>query len=280
MVLPLVVVFNSTHTLSSMILRFALNTLTLLWYGAIAVSIYIGWLVRDQRYLVPESGIGYWLGILGGSMMLLLLVYPARKKRPRWGFTGSINFWFRLHMFLGMVGPLLVIFHSGYKLGSLNGTVAFISMLVVAGSGLVGRYLYRRCHHGLYGEKIRFEELYHQNEDWDQRLTVLGQKRPEIVDELRDIEEKLVNRHTGLNRSFWFFKATRWKLNRMKKKLRKTINRSKERKMLLNRMGSLQSICNLGVNEILFSYWHILHYPLFILLVFSGITHVAVVHFY
>jgi hypothetical protein len=263
-----------------MILRFALNTLTLLWYGAIAALIYTGWLLRDQRYLVPESGIGYWLGILGSSMMLLLLIYPVRKKRPRWVYAGSINFWFRLHMFLGMVGPVLVIFHSGYKLGSLNGSVAFICMLVVAGSGLIGRYLYRRSHHGLYGEKIRFEELYHQNKNWDQQLIVLRQKRPDIVDELRAIEQKLVNRHTGLNRSFWFFKSTRWKLNGLKKKLRKAINRSEERKMLLNRMGSLQSICNLGVNEILFSYWHILHYPLFILLVFSGITHVAVVHFY
>ncbi len=57
-----------------MVSRIALNTLTLLWYASAAVLIIGGWLVRDQRYLVAESGIGYWLGILGGSLMLLMLV--------------------------------------------------------------------------------------------------------------------------------------------------------------------------------------------------------------
>ena len=263
-----------------MMIRIAINTLTLFWYSSIAMFILVGWLMRDQRYLVPESGIGYWLGILGGLMLLLLLVYPQRKKRPSWGFTGSVKFWFRLHMFLGILGPVLIIFHSGYQLGSLNGSVALFSMLIVAGSGLVGRYLYRRSHHGLYGEKIRFEELYHQNEDWDQRLTVLKQKRPEIIDELHDIEQKLVNRHTGENRSLWFYKSTSWKLDGIRKKLRRATDRSEDRKMLFIRLGNLKSICSLGVSEILFSYWHILHYPLFILLVLSGFTHVAVVHFY
>ncbi len=263
-----------------MMIRIALNTLTVFWYSSIALFIMAGWMVRDQRYLIPESGIGYWLGILGGSMMLLLLVYPQRKKRPSWGFTGSIKFWFRLHMFLGIFGPVLIIFHSGYQLGSLNGRVALFSMLIVASSGLVGRYLYRRSHHGLYGEKIRFEELYHQNEDWEQRLTVLKEKRPEIIDQLHDIEQKLVNRHTGENRSLWFYKSTSWKLDGIRKKLRRAADRSVDRKMLMKRLGNLQSICNLGVSEILFSYWHILHYPLFILLVLSGITHVVVVHFY
>jgi len=132
-----------------MVLRFALNTLTLLWYLSVFVIIYAGWIMSEQRYLVAESGIGYWLGIIGGSMMLLLLVYPLRKKNPKWRFLGSIKFWFRFHMVLGVVGPVLVIFHSGYHLGSLNGSVAFISMLIVASSGLIGRYLYRRIHHGL-----------------------------------------------------------------------------------------------------------------------------------
>lgn len=263
-----------------MILRFALNTLTLLWYGTIAALITIGWLLRDQRYLVPESGIGYWLGILGGSMMLLLLVYPQRKKRPAWKFAGSVKFWFRLHMFLGIFGPVLVIFHSGYQLGSLNGRVAFFCMLIVASSGLVGRYLYQRIHHGLYGGKIRFEEFYRQNEHWELQLTELKEQQPEVIEILHAIENKLVNPHTGENRSLWFYKSSRWKLEGLRKKLGKTINRTQNRRMMLERLKSLQSICDLGVNEILFSYWHIFHYPLFILLVISGFTHVAVVHFY
>ena len=183
-------------------------------------------------------------------------------------------------MFLGIVGPVLVIFHSGYKLGSLNGSVALFSMLTVATSGLFGRYFYQRIHHGLYGGKIRFEELYHQDEDWNQKLTASTGIQPEIVDELHALERKLINRHTGVNRSIWFYQSMRRKLDKLRKKIRKALDRPNDREMLLHRVKSLNSICNLGVNEILFSYWHILHYPLFILLVISGITHVVVVHFY
>ena len=263
-----------------MILRYALDALTLLWYGVIAAIIYIGWMLSDQRYLVAEAGIGYWLGILGGSMMLLLLVYPVRKRKPRWKYTGSIKFWFRFHMFLGIAGPVLIILHSGYRLGSLNGSVAFFSMLIVAGSGLIGRYLYRRIHHGLYGEKVRFEELYHKDEDWDEQLIQLKQKHPEIIDKMQAMEESLVQRHTGINRSLWFYESMQWKLGALGRQLRKKLDNSKDRKRLLKRVSNLNSICKLGLNEILFSYWHIFHFPLFIMLVFSGITHVVVVHFY
>lgn len=263
-----------------MFLRRAQNTLTLLWYGSVAVLITGGWLIRDQRYLVAESGIGYWLGILGGVMMLLLLVYPSRKKRPGWRFAGSISFWFRLHMILGIVGPVLIIFHSGFQLGSLNSRVAFFCMLIVAISGLVGRYFYRHIHHGLYGEKIQFEEFYHQADDWDEQLSEMMERHPEIADELNSIEEKLVVRHTGINRSLWLYLSMRRRLSRIEKLITSKNDNSDESGNMLSRIKSLRSICNLGTNEILFSYWHILHYPLFLLLVISGITHVVVVHFY
>jgi len=263
-----------------MVLRFALNTLTLLWYLSVFVIIYAGWIMSEQRYLVAESGIGYWLGIIGGSMMLLLLVYPLRKKNPKWRFLGSIKFWFRFHMVLGVVGPVLVIFHSGYHLGSLNGSVAFISMLIVASSGLIGRYLYRRIHHGLYGEKIQFEDLYQKDETADQQLENFHSPSHEWSEQLKEIGQSLTHKNTSVNRSLWFYLSRRWKLRALRKQLTRQKTSSDEFKKLKRRLWSLRSICNLGINEILFSYWHILHFPLFIMLVLSGFTHVAVVHFY
>ena len=139
------------------------------WYAAIVLALAAGWAVRDYNYVVAESGIGYWLGIIGGSLMLMLLVYPMRKRFRRWAVIGSVKAWFRIHMILGLVGPLLIIYHSGFKLGSFNSSVALFCMLLVATSGLLGRYLYQRIHHGLYGRKLRFEELY-SNENLPERL--------------------------------------------------------------------------------------------------------------
>jgi hypothetical protein len=263
-----------------MFIRFALNTLTLLWYGSIVAVLYAGWLIKDQRYLIADSGLGYFLGIVGGSMMLLLLIYPLRKKRPKWRFLGPIRFWFRFHMILGVLGPVLIIYHSNYRLGSLNSRVALISMLIVACSGLIGRYLYRRIHHGLYGEKIQFEDLYGKDEEAREAYRVLQDRDLELAQQLQTREKTLVVKQMGENRSLGFYLRQRWQLRKLRVRVLKTFERSDARKKLLDRLWSLRSICNLGINEILFSYWHVLHFPLFIMLVISGITHVVVVHFY
>jgi len=240
----------------------------------------MGWNLSDRRYIVPDSGIGYWLGILGGSMMLLLLVYPVRKRKPRWKYSGSVKFWFRFHMFLGIAGPVLIVFHSGYRLGSINGSIAFVCMVIVATSGLAGRYLYRRIHHGLYGEKIKFEELYYNDEKWNEKLEALKQDNEPLILKLSQFEKHLVNRHTGINRSLWFYLSVRWKLGSLKRNIKRSLGRSENNKQLQSRIDYLKSISRLGINEIMFSYWHILHVPLFIMLVISGIAHVVVVHFY
>ncbi|MCP4235079.1 MAG: hypothetical protein GY770_16100 [Aestuariibacter sp.] len=153
-------------------------------------------------------------------------------------------------------------------------------MIIVSLSGLVGRYLYRNIHHGLYGEKIRFDELYHQNEEWQKSMDLMSQQQPEVANQLHELEEKLADRHTGNNRSYWFYRSTRRRLRQLRSVVRVQLADSLFRKAMLGRLSSLSQICNLGINEIMFSYWHILHLPLFIMLVLSGITHVAVVHFY
>lgn len=263
-----------------MVVRIVVNFIALLWYLFIAGVIYFGWQIREYRYFIPESGIGYWLGIIGGSMMLLLLVYPLRKKNPGWKFLGSIKFWFRFHMILGVIGPVLVIYHSGYELGSLNGRVAFIAMLIVASSGLVGRYLYRSIHRGLYGKKLGLDDLRHKDVENDRLYESMNARAPELLEKLHETEEGLLNKHTGVNRSLFYFLSRRWRLRKLRRSVLKKIEPSTERRNFLDRIWSLRSICNLGINEILFSYWHILHFPLFLILVISGIFHVIVVHFY
>jgi hypothetical protein len=124
----------------------------------------IGWFNRDQEYLIPDDGAGYWLGVVGSVLMLLLLLYPLRKhplrKRVRIrALGGSVAFWFRAHMILGLVGPAMILFHANFTMVAINSTVATIAMLVVAASGVVGRYLYGKIHLGLYGRKAAVQEM-------------------------------------------------------------------------------------------------------------------------
>ena len=274
------------------------------WYSTICLLLLAGWVSRDQRYLVAESGIGYWFGIIGGSMMLILLIYPMRKRFRRWAVIGSVKSWFRIHMILGLAGPVIIIFHSGFKLGSFNSSVAFFCMLTVALSGLVGRKLYEGIHHGLYGSKVRFEEFYsgdklasmllrrsgvdrRQHEDGELSG---GERRLEsrradtndssIADEYEEIEGKLTNLHTGVNRSLGFYRSMNSRISKLRRQINKSDLNQKAKKLIYRRLKDLRSICSLGTKEILFSYWHILHLPLFIMLILSGLVHVAAVHLY
>lgn len=74
-------------------------------YSLLLVALVIGWLIADKKIVNPEEGLGYWLGIVGGSLMLLLLLYPAGKKSSLLRRMGLVKHWFRIHMVLGSSGP-------------------------------------------------------------------------------------------------------------------------------------------------------------------------------
>ena len=128
-------------------------------YSLTIIALGLGWLLRDYGLIDAKDGLGYWLGILGGSMMLVLILYPLRKRIRALRFLGRTTHWFKAHMILGILGPVLVLYHSNFQLGSFNSRVALYCMLLVAGSGVIGRHIYARIHSGLYGKKTNLEEL-------------------------------------------------------------------------------------------------------------------------
>ena len=140
-------------------ITFIRNNISKLFYLSIFVLIFVGWKNKEYSNLTPESGAGYWLGIIGGTLMLVLLLYPLRKKVRFLNIFGKIKYWFKLHMLFGVLGPVAILFHANFSLGSTNSNVAFFSMVIVASSGLVGRYFYAKIHHGLYGRKANLKEL-------------------------------------------------------------------------------------------------------------------------
>jgi len=161
------------------------------FFAACALVIYLGWRLPTERYITPDTGLGYILGIVGGSLMLLLLLYSARK-RFRWlKFMGSLSKWFEVHMAFGVLGPICILYHSNFSLGATNSNVALFCMLTVASSGLVGRYFYSHIHYGLYGRKMSLGEL-QQNAERLRTLQGTIAFLPELVNRLEQQEAKLL----------------------------------------------------------------------------------------
>lgn len=269
-------------------------------YASLVFFIALGWLIRDQEIISPEEGVGYWLGIVGGSVMLFLLMYPLRKRFRILHIFGSTRNWFRLHMIMGLLGPLLILYHCNFRLGSFNSQVALYCMLLVAGSGIVGRHFYTRIHNGLYGRKTSLNEL--QRELVKSRETSQGMASvlPGVVSRLETLSRELqgceITQSLGIRRSLkWavshhFVHLRLWLAARRELKLAaeksEVIQRDQGRlrkatsKYIRDYMSLAGRVAQFSFYERLFALWHIFHLPFFFMLVLSALVHVLAVHMY
>ncbi len=92
----------------------------------------------------PGSLAGGVLGIAAASLMLLVLLYPAIKYigwlKARVTRHVSLGRLLSLHIYGGLLAALLAILHSGHNYRSVLGIALVVDILVVVGTGFVGRY--------------------------------------------------------------------------------------------------------------------------------------------
>jgi hypothetical protein len=104
------------------------------------------------------SGLRFWLGVTGATMMGLLLLYPLRKLFAKGRRLGPVGRWFHLHILFGLFGPILILYHANFGLGGSNANVALWTMLVVAASGFAGFFVYGRVSRNFYTARQQAEQ--------------------------------------------------------------------------------------------------------------------------
>lgn len=273
---------------------------TLLFAAAVIGPLWLAWRMRSAQHLTAESGLGYALGIAGSVMMLLLLLYPVRKKVRFMRHLGSVRHWFRAHMALGILGPALILIHANFKLGSLNSNVALFAMLLVMVSGLVGRFLYGKIHLGLYGRQASLAELRDDAEAIRRRADTDIPEFPRVSERLRAFESELLSHRSGVFRNAWHFVTLGARTRRFRRRLLREVGetiraiarregwsakvrrarRRGARKFILAYLAKVLRVAEFKVYDRLFGLWHILHLPLFIILILAAIAHVVAVHLY
>ncbi len=266
-----------------------------IFFVAVLAAIAFGVRLPTSTYLSPQSGLGYALGIAGGSMMLLLLLYPVRKRMPRARYVGSTRAWFRLHMTLGILGPALILFHSNFSLGAANSNVALVCMLIVSGSGLFGRYFYRHIHLELNGREATLDEL----KEFSSRLQLTSALSflPALARRI-DEEQAVIERRFAatplllrpLLGAMWAIGARR----RLRRAVRDALAAGADRRRdprreslqqttyryIDDRISAARRVLEFRAFQKLFSLWHALHMPLFFMLIIAGTVHVVAVHLY
>ncbi len=261
---------------------------------SVLIALLVGWANRDDNYLSAETGTGYILGIVGGSLMLVLLLYPLSKRSHTLTRLVPIRYWFGIHMFLGIVGPILILFHSNFHMGSTNSSIALWSMLLVAGSGVIGKYVYTKIHHGLYGTHVTLKELKQKTENNHAELTKLYAMDEKLNTRLRAMEAAALKPYTGFMKSLFHVVDMAIKAPIIKSKILRLLKDGHLENPNRNEMPDVDTVTNLvsqymhalrqaaafRVYERTFALWHILHLPLFFMMLITAVIHIFAVHMY
>jgi len=96
---------------------------------------------------------GHTIGILGFILMLMTETLYSLRKRSRSVKWGKMSTWLQIHIFMGLVGPFMVLLHTSWKFNGLAGVTTLLTVIIVV-SGFIGRYIFTRIPRTLDGLEI------------------------------------------------------------------------------------------------------------------------------
>lgn len=247
----------------------------------------LGWTSIDEFDLSPASSFGYGLGIIGLGMMVLLLAYSVRKRVPALRQLGALRNWFELHLVLGMLAPTVILYHANFQVESANAAISLGCVLVVAGSGIGGRFLYGRLYRGLAGEPRSADGLKRQAREAIASVQSQLDRAPEIASLIARFEDRSAGLTSGLLYALPAL-ALRPKARLLRRRANRALRPSGLTASELRRVDAaiancLEQLCRaseLRLFSQLFALWHAIHIPLTVILFLSAIIHVVAVHLY
>lgn len=261
---------------------------------SLAVALLVGWTVwqgwgyfttqladrphhPDFREFRAAGRVGHGLGILGSLMVLLLLLYSLRKRARFLQRAGELRIWLRYHIFLGIAGPVLITLHTAFKVGGLV-SISYWSMVAVALSGFVGRYLYQQIPRNMLGETLEVVEIEARNEALLVELSTthgMGDRGAAILEDiaLRRLEHRAAPVALLM---LPFLNGTlvrqlqRWAPRHVDGDRATAVRLAKDWVLQTRRLRLFHLIRDL------FHYWHVFHKPFAIIMIVVMIIHVVV----
>lgn len=236
----------------------------------------------DHNRLKPSGYVGHSLGV-AGSLCIIFGVgtYMARKRYRSLSRLGILKYWLEFHIFMCILGTIMIVFHTAFKVGGLA-AVSFWSMVTVFVSGIAGRVIYLQIPRTMEGHELNLKEV--------------REMRNDIVAKIRssyDFDEDTFEfiTHSIENRSGIYTGKTfpgflknyfndKISVNEVRSYLKKNNISGHEYSGIVSlvkddiRLGrTIERLDNL---KNMFRYWHVFHLPFAILMLIFMILHVIV----
>lgn len=132
--------------------------------GGLVVILLLVWLGFPVHHAHRFAG-SFWGGVLaisGSALMLVPLAYlvvkrvkPLKRRVTKHVSMRTLLAW---HIYAGVLGPILVLIHTGHKYESTLGIALTASVLIVVASGFVGRYLMSKINREMKEKRAMLKE--------------------------------------------------------------------------------------------------------------------------
>jgi hypothetical protein len=236
----------------------------------------------EYSSMKPSGTYSIGLGIIGSVMIIVgVAIYSTRKRVRALAHLGRLSWWLEFHIFLCLVGPILVVYHTTFKAGGIA-AITLWTMVSVVGSGVLGRFLYVLLPRNLNGTALTIGEIEGEIKNLSGVLQAspIGSKLIEMIDTAfapiprpttmmqtvsTVLHLEMVKIQTNHNIQALITKSRASQL--ITKQVRKAAS---------TRASLLQKSLVLSQVERIFYFWHVIHLPFAIIMFITLGLHVAV----
>lgn len=235
--------------------------------------------------LKPSGFESHGYGIVGTAMIMFgVILYSSRKRIKSLKQIGKIKYFLEFHIFLCLVGPMLVLYHTTFKFGGIV-SVSFWSMMAVVASGVIGRYLYIHIPKNIGGNELSSKEIEEENRSLLNSLrddaglsiatiqfidSVGTPKKPVAMMTTMEIFSFIMQSDFKRRKQIRSIRRILEKQGIDKHKIKEVLTIARDRVVLLQRIAFLEKLRQI------FHYWHVIHLPFSIIMFIILIVHVGV----
>jgi hypothetical protein len=238
--------------------------------------------------LRPSGSLGHPFAWVGSAVMLVgVLLYSTRKRLGLLRGRGPMRTWLNLHIYLCLSGPFLVALHTAGKLRGL-GVYSFWSMMIVAASGIIGRWIYQQFPRTIKGELMSLEEIRSEQSERRARLSSefgLAREQLDAIDAITERSVGRIGKGTGgglraLPRLLLDDLARPFRLAVLQRRMRRERNLARREaravfQLIGRQVATARKLAFLDTFRSLFGYWHVVHLVFFAAMLVLLVLHVA-----
>lgn len=239
---------------------------------------------HHQHNLIKPSGLwGHGFGVIGSFFIVVgVFSYMARKRFRKLSRLGYLKHWLEFHIFLCVLGPNLVLFHTSFKFGGIV-AISFWSMVAVVASGVLGRFIYLQIPRTLEGRELSQGEISLMQQDF---LSILPNKL-DISQQIHERFQMSLNNQaadkgkTLISRVILRYFSDR-KLKKKSFRMLDNFEITHQEKRLIRKSFakeiSVRRKMDLLISmQNLLAFWHVAHLPFALIMLIIMLVHVIIV---